>query len=107
MENSYLLTSLILTSLSDDKSEQGLYNMFKQVIKEKLTNKTQTLNNLKDSGIVLLTLNSLASAHYNNLLKKFNKIAMDKAEAMGQTDRELAQSFMKSNAFSQKGGKKY
>jgi len=107
MENSYLLTSLILTSLSDDKSEQDLYKMFKQVVEEKLTNKIQTLNNLKDAGVVLLTLNSLASSHYNNLLKKFYKIAMDKAETMGQTDRELAQSFMKSNAFSQRGGKKY
>ena len=53
------------------------------------------LNNPKMSGIVLLSLNALASAHYHNLLKKFYKRAIEISETMSQTDKDLAEMVIK------------
>ena len=90
--NSYLLTSLILTDLSDDKSEQKLYDTLKKVVNENFSSqeKVSVLNNPRTASLVLLVLNTLASAHYNNLLKKFYKRAIQNAENMSQTDKDLA-----------------
>jgi len=104
--NAYLLTSLILTKLSDDKSENDLYNMLKEAVNRYLDN--SILNNPQTSGIALLTVNSIAAAHYNNLLKKFYTIALKKAEGMAQTHKEGSKIFLRVNG-SQSGGrvKKY
>lgn len=90
--NSYLLTSLILTDLSVDKSEKELYNTLKKVVNENFSSqeKVSVLNNPRTASLVLLALNALASAHYNNLLKKFYKRATENAENMSQVDKDLA-----------------
>lgn len=95
--NSYLLTSLILTNLSDDKSEQQLYDTLKKVVNENFSSqdKVSVLNNPRTASLVLLVLNALASAHYNNLLKKFYKRATENAENMSQVDKDLAKDLVK------------
>lgn len=90
--NSYLLTSLILTNLSDDNLEKQLYDTLKKVVNENFSSqeKVSVLNNPRTASLVLLVLNALASAHYNNLLKKFYQRATKNAENMSQTDEDLA-----------------
>lgn len=96
-DNSYLLTSLILTGLTEDQTEKELYNMLKKVVQENLTptDKTDVLNNIRSASVVLLTLNTIASAHYQNLLKKFLNIVKENAERLGQANKELAVSLTK------------
>lgn len=90
--NSYLLTSLILTDFAENNVEANLYTILKKIVNENLNSneKVHVMNNPRTAGIVLLALNTLASAHYQNLLKKFYKAAMQNAENMSQNDKELA-----------------